>query len=120
MSQVLTADACPNAPRSTPPTSETALFEAAKALLPVLTAGRPLDANVLRDAMTRAFGASDAEGAWVWKDAYEAVRGGGRVVPQALRPGHAPPGRGRTRRPRRHAGHAAKTLKPRTLPHEAL
>ena len=73
MSQVLTADACPNAPRSTPPTSETALFEAAKALLPVLAAGRPLDANVLRDAMTRAFGASDAEGAWVWKDAYEAA-----------------------------------------------
>ena len=73
MSQVLTADVCPNAPRSTPPTSETALFEAAKALLPVLAAGRLLDANVLREAMTRAFGASDAEGAWVWKDAYEAA-----------------------------------------------
>ena len=73
MSQVLTADVCPNAPRSTPPTSETALFEAAKALLPVLTAGRRLDANVLRDAMTRAFGASDAQGAWLWKDAYEAA-----------------------------------------------
>ena len=73
MSQVLTADVCPNAPRSTPPTSETALIEAAQALLPVLAAGRPLDANVLRDAMTRAFGASDAEGAWVWKDAYEAA-----------------------------------------------
>ena len=73
MSQVLTADACPNAPRSTPTTSETALFEAAKALLPVLTAGRPLDKNALRDAMTRAFGATDAEGAWVWKDAYEAA-----------------------------------------------
>ena len=73
MPETLTADVCPNAPRSTPPTSETALFEAAKALLPVLTAGRPLDANVLRDAMTRAFGATDAEGAWVWKDAYEAA-----------------------------------------------
>ena len=73
MSQVLTADVCPNAPRSTPPTSETALFEAAKALLPVLAAGRLLDANVLRDAMTRVFGASDAEGAWLWKDAYEAA-----------------------------------------------
>ena len=73
MPETLTADVCPNAPRSTPPTSETALFEAAKALLPVLTAGRPLDPNVLRDAMTRAFGASDAEGAWVWKDAYEAA-----------------------------------------------
>ncbi len=73
MSQVLTADACPNAPRSTPPTSEAALLEAAKALLPVLAAGRPLDANVLRDTMTRAFGATDAQGAWLWKDAYEAA-----------------------------------------------
>ena len=27
----------------------------------------------LRDAMTRAFGATDAWGAWVWKDAYEAA-----------------------------------------------
>ena len=39
----------------------------------VLEAGRPLDAATLRDAMTRAFGASDAQGAWVWKDAYEAA-----------------------------------------------
>ena len=73
MSQVLTADARPHAPRSTAPTKEAALFEAAKVLLPVLAAGRPLDPNALRDAMTRAFGASDAEGAWLWKDAYEAA-----------------------------------------------
>ena len=33
----------------------------------------PLDAATLRDAMTEAFGASDAEGGWVWKDAYEAA-----------------------------------------------
>ena len=39
----------------------------------MLEAGRPLDAETLRDAMTRAFGASDAEGGWVWKDAYEAA-----------------------------------------------
>ena len=45
-----------------------ALFAAARSLLPVLEAGRPLDAATLRDAMTRAFGATDAEGAWVWKD----------------------------------------------------
>ena len=31
-----------------------------------------LDARALRDAMTGAFGATDSEGAWVWKDAYEA------------------------------------------------
>ena len=50
-----------------------ALFAAARILLPVLEAGRPLDAAILRDAMTRAFGASDSSGAWVWKDAYEAA-----------------------------------------------
>ena len=50
-----------------------ALTAAARTLLPVLEAGRPLDAATLRDAMTRAFGASDAQGAWVWKDAYEAA-----------------------------------------------
>ena len=50
-----------------------ALLDAARTLLPVLEAGRPLDAPTLRDAMTRAFGASDAHGAWVWKDAYEAA-----------------------------------------------
>ena len=42
-------------------------------LLPVLETGRPLDARSLRDAMTGTFGASDADGAWVWKDAYEAA-----------------------------------------------
>ena len=55
------------------PSAGDALFAAARALLPVLEAGRPLDAAALRDAMTEAFGASDAEGAWVWKDAYEAA-----------------------------------------------
>ncbi len=50
-----------------------ALYAAARTLLPVLEVGRPLDAAALRDAMTRAHGASDAEGAWVWKDAYEAA-----------------------------------------------
>ena len=50
-----------------------ALIAAARTLLPVLEAGRPLDAATLRTAMTDAFGASDAQGAWVWKDAYEAA-----------------------------------------------
>ena len=50
-----------------------ALLAAATALLPGLEAGRSLDAKTLRDAMTEAFGATDAEGAWVWKDAYEAA-----------------------------------------------
>ena len=55
------------------PSAGDALFAAARTLLPVLESGRPLDAATLRDAMTEAFGASDAGGAWVWKDAYEAV-----------------------------------------------
>ena len=56
-----------------PPVAGDALFAAAQTLLPVLEAGRPLDAATLRDAMTKAFAASDAEGGWVWKDAYEAA-----------------------------------------------
>ncbi len=55
------------------PVSGDALFAAARTLLPTLEAGRPLDAAILRDAMTGAFGASDAAGAWLWKDAYEAA-----------------------------------------------
>ena len=50
-----------------------ALLAAATALLPNLEAGRALDAKTLREAMSAAFGASDTQGAWVWKDAYEAA-----------------------------------------------
>ena len=55
------------------PVAGDALFTAARTLLPVLETGRPLDAATLRDAMTDAFGSSDAAGAWLWKDAYEAA-----------------------------------------------
>ena len=41
-------------------------------LLRSLHAGRPVDAGTGRTATTCAFGASDAEGAWVRKDAYKA------------------------------------------------
>ena len=51
----------------------TALLTAARTLLPVLEAGRALDARTLRETMTAAFGASDADGAWLWKDSYEAA-----------------------------------------------
>ena len=60
-------------PRSEPRSRPAALLTAARTLLPVIEAGRPLDAPVLRKAMTHAFGASDAQGGWVWKDAYEAA-----------------------------------------------
>ena len=55
--------------RSTP----AALLAAARTLLPILESGRALDARTLREAMTSAFGASDADGAWLWKDSYEAA-----------------------------------------------
>ena len=67
-----TLPSVPTAPGPEPSTHD-ALFTAATTLLPVLEAGRPLDAATLRDAMTRAFGATDAHGGWVWKDAYEAA-----------------------------------------------
>ena len=57
----------------THPAGADSLFTAARTLLPVLEAGLPLDAATLRDAMTQAFGATDASGAWIWKDAYEAA-----------------------------------------------
>ena len=50
-----------------------ALLAAATALLPNLEAGHALDAKTLREAMSAAFGANDTQGAWVWKDAYEAA-----------------------------------------------
>ena len=49
-----------------------AILAAATRLLPTLEAGRQIDAAELRAAMTQAFGASDAEGGWDWKSAYDA------------------------------------------------
>ena len=48
------------------------LLDAARRLLPDLEQGRAIDARALRAAMEGAFGASDAEGAWDWKSAYDA------------------------------------------------
>ncbi|MCY4502476.1 MAG: strawberry notch family protein [Alphaproteobacteria bacterium] len=50
-----------------------AIFSAAQRLVPNLASGRALDAPTLRIVMTDAFGASDSDGAWLWKDAYEAA-----------------------------------------------
>jgi len=50
-----------------------ALVMAAQTLVAHLAKGRVIDAPALRCAMESAFGASDAQGAWSWKDAYEAV-----------------------------------------------
>ena len=48
-----------------------AMLAAAAQLLPTLETGEPITTARLRTAMTNAFGASDAEGAWVWKTAYD-------------------------------------------------
>lgn len=68
------AAAPPLAPAFAAPSPERAeaLLRAGRALFPLLEAGRVADAPSLRTAMVDAFGASDADGAWGWKDAYEA------------------------------------------------
>ena len=81
LESVSTADAPARPPATFPAPSADAepirtadaLLAAARRLLPVLESGRPLDASTLRNAMTRAFGGTDAGGAWAWKDAYEAA-----------------------------------------------
>jgi hypothetical protein len=47
------------------------LHTAPPGLVPHLATGRVIDAHTLRTAMTQAFGASDGEGAWTWKLAYD-------------------------------------------------
>ena len=48
------------------------LLGAAEALLPAFESGETFDTAIVRRAMTDAFGATDAEGGWDWKAAYEA------------------------------------------------
>src|SRR5262245_44338742 len=54
------------------PARVTALIHAARPLLPALERGRPIDAAAVRAAMEHAVGASDSEGGWDWKSAYDA------------------------------------------------
>ena len=55
------------------PDTAKAIFSAAQELQHHLERGQRFDATVLRAAMTKTFGASDADGAWDWKLAYEAT-----------------------------------------------
>jgi hypothetical protein len=48
------------------------IFHAAELLLPDLALGRRVTADTLRVAMQTACGGSDADGAWIWREAYEA------------------------------------------------
>src|SRR6516162_2822129 len=56
-----------------PPDKVSGLTHAATLLAQLLGQGRAVDTRTLRTAMETAFCCSDAEGAWVWKDAYEAL-----------------------------------------------
>src|SRR5271170_1389696 len=55
-----------------PPDKVSGLIHAATLLTQLLGQGRAIDTRALRSAMEAAFAGTDAEGAWVWKDAYEA------------------------------------------------
>ncbi|MGL4441738.1 MAG: methylase, partial [Bosea sp. (in: a-proteobacteria)] len=60
-------------PDAKQPDTAKAIFSAAQELQHHLKRGQRVDATVLRAAMTKVFGASDADGAWDWKLAYEAT-----------------------------------------------
>jgi predicted RNA methylase len=62
----------PSHPTTASPDTASSLFRAAGLLLPHLETGRTVDAHALRAAMEQACGGSDAEGAWSWKQAYDA------------------------------------------------
>lgn len=71
------------------------LLAAARALTPQLNRSRPLDRKLVANVMTMAFGASDAEGAWLWRDAYDAIEAAlvlqiRRLTPQVGRLEDAP------------------------------
>ena len=76
MNSMLLSPAALAAARSTVPTVSSdagaALVGAAKFLLADLERGCAIDAQSLRNAMSAAFGGSDAEGTWNWKTAYDA------------------------------------------------
>ena len=61
------------APSQHSPDRTASLFRAAGIFADLLARGQVLDARVLRETMQAAFGATDAEGAWDWKLAYEAT-----------------------------------------------
>ncbi|MCR5860342.1 strawberry notch family protein [Mesorhizobium sp. J428] len=50
-----------------------AIDQAAVLLLPLLEQGKPITTGALRAAMTESSGGTDAQGFWIWKDAYEAL-----------------------------------------------
>ncbi len=71
-STALAAAPAATPPLASPPDIARRIGAAAHHLLSHLEQGRQVDAAILRTAMERAFGASDASGAWDWKTAYDA------------------------------------------------
>ena len=73
MTTILTGrPAAVNRPDAALNSKASGILTAAASLLGSLEAGKSLDARILREAMLSAFQASDADGVWIWKDAYEA------------------------------------------------
>ncbi|MBX4158793.1 hypothetical protein K4A07_16855, partial [Lactiplantibacillus plantarum] len=71
------------------------ILAAARALAVHLARSRALDRRLVADVMTTAFGASDAEGGWTWRDAYDAIEAATvhqirRLAPQIARLEDAP------------------------------
>lgn len=71
------------------------VLAAARALLPYLNRSRVLDRKLVANVMTTTFGASDTEGAWLWRDAYDAIEAAlvlqiRRLAPQVARLEDAP------------------------------
>jgi hypothetical protein len=68
---------------------------AARALAPQLNRSRPLDRRLVAATLTTCFGGSDAEGVWLWRDAYDAIEAAlvlqlRRLAPQLARLEDAP------------------------------
>ncbi|HEX7947892.1 MAG TPA: bifunctional class I SAM-dependent methyltransferase/DEAD/DEAH box helicase, partial [Phenylobacterium sp.] len=71
------------------------ILAAARALTPQLNRSRPLDRRLVANTMTTIFGGSDADGVWIWRDAYDAVEAAlvlqlRRLAPQISRLEDAP------------------------------
>ena len=71
------------------------LLAAARALTPQLNRSRALDRRLVANVMTTTFGGSDADGVWLWRDAYDAIEAAlvlqlRRLAPQIARLEDAP------------------------------
>ncbi|OYX34564.1 MAG: methylase [Brevundimonas subvibrioides] len=71
------------------------VLAAARVLAVPLARSRPLDRRRVADVMTTAFGGTDADGAWCWRDAYDAIEAATvlqvrRLAPQIARLEEAP------------------------------